>query len=150
VQLRWMEARAEARERIDVIDPPTDPDKYFPPDPDAEQWKEFWDQVSAINRLAREKDVPVVLIIFPLEFQVIDESYPTLPQELLTARAKEAGISVIDSLPAFRQACREKPAGACQLEDRYLFADVWMHPSSDGHKLIAVELESLLTQMLEH
>ena len=150
IQLRWVEARAEGRERIDVIDPPTNPDTYFPPDPEAKQWKEFWNQVSAINRLAREKDIPVVLIIFPLEFQVIDESYPTLPQELLTAKAAEEGIPVVDPLPAFRQACREKPGSACQLEDRYLFADVWMHPSANGHKLIADELEALLSRMIEH
>jgi len=143
VQLRWMEARAQGRERIDVIDPPTNPDKYFPPDPEAEQWKEFWNQVSAIDRLASEKDIPVVLVIFPLEFQVIDKSYPTLPQDLLTAKAAEEGIMVVDPLPAFRKACREKPGGACQLEDRYLFADVWMHPSAEGHKLIADELEAL-------
>jgi hypothetical protein len=150
VQLRWLEARAEGRERIDVIDPPTNPDKYFPPDPKAEQWTEFWNQVSVINSLAGEKDIPVVLIIFPLEFQVIDESYPTLPQELLTARATEAGIPVVDPLPAFRQACQKKPGGACQLEDHYLFADVWMHPSADGHKLIADELESFLTWRVKH
>ena len=35
VQLRWLEARAQGRERIDVIDPPTEPDKYFPTDPEA-------------------------------------------------------------------------------------------------------------------
>jgi lysophospholipase L1-like esterase len=149
VQLRWMEARAQGRERIDVIDPPTNPDKYFPPDSEAEQWREFWNQVSAIDQLAGEKDIPVVLIIFPLEFQVIDESYPTLPQELLTDKATQAGIPAMDLLPAFRQACLEKPGSACQLEDRYLFADVWMHPSSDGHKLIAVELETFLTRIVE-
>ena len=150
VQLRWLEAWVQDRDRIDVIDPPTEPDKYFPADPEAEQWKVFWKQVSAINQLAAEKDIPVVLIIFPLEFQVIDESYPTLPQELLTARAAEAGIPVVDPLLAFQQACREKPGGACQFEDRYLFADVWMHPSSEGHKLIADELEMFLTPMIEH
>jgi lysophospholipase L1-like esterase len=150
VQLRWLEARANGRERIDVIDPPTSPDKYFPLDPEAKQWNDFWNLVSAINQLAEENDVPVVLIIFPLEFQVIDESYPTLSQELLTAKATEAGIPAIDPLPTFRQACREKPGGACQLEDRYLFADVWMHPSADGHKLIADELEAFLSRMVEH
>jgi lysophospholipase L1-like esterase len=150
VQLRWMEAQAEGRERIDVIDPPTDPDKYFPPNPESEQWKEFWNQVSAINQLAGEEDVPVVLVILPLEYQVIDETYPTLPQEIFIAKAAEAGIPALDVLPAFQQACREKPGGACQLEDRYLFADVWMHPSAEGHKLIADELEAFLTQMVEH
>jgi len=150
VQLRWMQARAQNRDRIDVIDPPTEPDKYFPPDPKSEQWKEFWNQVSAIDRLASEKDIPVVLIISPLEFQVIDETYPTLPQELLKAKATEAGILVVDPLPAFRKACLEKPGGACHLEDRYLFADVWMHPSAEGHKLIADELEALLSRMVKH
>lgn len=150
VQLRWIEARSQDRDRIDVIDPPTEPEKYFPQDPDAEQWKVFWNQVSAINQLAAEEDIPVTLIIFPLEFQVIDGSYPTLPQELLTARATEAGIPAIDPLLAFRRACQEKPSGACQLEDRYLFADVWMHPSAEGHKLIADELETFLTPMVEH
>jgi lysophospholipase L1-like esterase len=150
VQLRWMQARAQNRDRIDVIDPPTSPDKYFPSDPKAAQWMEFWSQVSSINRLASEKDIPVVLILSPLEFQVIDESYPTLPQELLKAKAMEAGIPVVDPLPAFRQACLEKPSGACHLEDRYLFADVWMHPSAEGHKLIADELEALLSRMVKH
>jgi phospholipase/lecithinase/hemolysin len=84
-----------------------------------------------------------------LEFQVLDESYPTLPQEILTAKAAEANIPVLDLLPAFRQACREKPGGACHLEDRYLFADVWMHPSDYGHQLTAVGLEALLSPMLE-
>ena len=106
--------------------------------------------MSAINRVATEKDVPVALIIFPLEFQVIDDGYPTLPQEVLTARAKEEAIPVIDPLSAFRQACREKPGGACQLEDRYLFADVWMHPSAYGHKLIADELDAFLSRTVKH
>lgn len=150
IQFRWLEARSEGRERIDVIDPPTNPDKYFPPDPEAEQWNEFWNLISAINRRAGEKDIPVVLIIFPLEFQVIDESYSTLSQEVLTAKAKEADIPALDLLPVFRQACREKPGGACQREDRYLFADVWMHPSAEGHKLIADELETFLSRMVGH
>jgi hypothetical protein len=148
VQLRWMEARSQGLERIDVIDPPTDPDKYFPSDPESKQWKEFWNLVSAINRLARENNVPVVVVIFPLEFQVIDDGYSTLAQELLTAKAAEAGIPELELLPTFQQACHEKPGGACQLEDRYLFADVWMHPSAYGHELTAVELKALLTHGL--
>lgn len=149
VQLRWLEARAQGQERIDVLDPPTNPDKYFPRDADAEQWEEFWNLVSAINQQAGENKIPVVLIIFPLEFQVIDESYPTLPQELLTAKAAAAGIPVMDPLPTFQRACMEKPGGMCYLEDRYLFADVWMHPSAKGHKLVADELKAFLTPILE-
>jgi hypothetical protein len=149
VQLRWLEAWAKGRERIEVIDPPTKPESYFPLEPEAGQWTEVWNGVLAINRLAVEHHALIVLILFPLEFQVLDENYSTLPQELLRAKAAEAGIPVLDVLPAFRQACRKKPGGACHLEDRYLFADVWMHPSAYGHQLTAVELEAFLSGMLE-
>ena len=105
--------------------------------------------MSAIKQLAGENDIPTVLILFPLEFQVLDESYPTVAQEVLSDKAAESGLPVLDLLPAFRQACEQKPGGACQLEDRYLFADVWMHPSAYGHKLTAVELEAFLSPLVE-
>jgi hypothetical protein len=131
-----------------VIDPPTNPDKYFPLDPQAERWSKIWDWVLAMDQIAREHNARFGLILFPLEFQVLDESYSTLPQDLLVAKAAEADIPVLDLLPAFRRACREKPGGACQLEDRYLFADVWMHPSAYGHRVTATELGVVLEPML--
>jgi len=148
VQLQWAKARADGRERIDVIDPPTDAAKYFPLDPEAPRWTERWDTVLAMDRLAGENQAQLVLILFPLEFQVLDEGFPTLPQELFMARAAQAGIPAVDLLPTFRQACREKPGGECHLEDHYLFADVWMHPSAYGHQLAAAELESAVVPML--
>jgi hypothetical protein len=148
VQMRWWKARVEGQSRIDVIDPPTDPEKYFPLDPAAEQWTEAWNRLLAIDRLARDSSVPVVLVIFPLEFQVLDDQYPTVPQELLKTRGAQAGIPVVDLLPAFRQACQEKPGGACQREDRYLFADVWMHPSTFGHQLTASEIEAVVAGLM--
>ncbi len=148
VQLRSMQARSQGRDRIDVIDPPTRPESYFPLDPEDEKWTDFWGLVLDINQAAKDKNIPVVLILFPLEFQVLDESYPTVPQDVLTAKAAEADIPALDLLPAFRQACLEKPGGVCQLEDRYLFADVWMHPSDLGHSITASELETLLAGKL--
>jgi hypothetical protein len=147
-QAAWAKARAQGRDRVDTIDPPTNPAKYFPLDPQSDRWVARWNSVLDINRLARENNARVVLILFPLEFQVLDESYPTLPQEIFLTKAAEAGIPALDLLPAFRQACREKPGGACQLEDRYLFADVWMHPSAYGHRVTATELGVVLEPML--
>jgi lysophospholipase L1-like esterase len=144
VQFRWLEARAQGQARIDVLNPPTDPSKYFPVDPESARWTEFWGQVLTIHKLATDNNAEFVLILFPLEFQVLDESYPTLPQDLLTAKSAEAGITVVDMLPAFRRACQQKPGGACQLEDRYLFADVWMHPSAYGHELTADAVQAVL------
>jgi hypothetical protein len=127
-----------------VIDPPTNPAKYFPLDATAERWSDLWDRVAAIQALAAGTDAQFMLVLFPIEFQVLDEGFPTLPQELLTAKANEAGIPVVDLLPVFRQACQEKPGGPCQLEDRYLFADVWMHPSAFGHQLAADAIAAAL------
>lgn len=144
VQLRWIEARAQGQERIAVIDPPTRAASYFPLDAEAEQYQEIWDWILAMNRLAEENKAQFVLVLFPLEHQVLDENYPAAPQEFFKTKAADAGIPVIDLLPTYRQACLEKPKGACQLEDRYLFADVWMHPSAYGHKLTAEKLKSFL------
>ena len=147
-QAAWAKARADGKDRVDTINPPTNPAKYFPLDPQSDRWDERWNSVLKINQLSRENDARVVLLLFPLEFQVLDEGYSTLPQEIFMAKADEAGIPAVDLLPAFQQACLGKPGGACQLEDRYLFADVWMHPSAYGHELTATELRAVLAGML--
>lgn len=147
-QAAWARARAEGRERVETIDPPTNPAKYFPLDPQHERWDERWNSILEINRLAGENDARVVLVLFPLEFQVVDKSFPVIPQELFLAKATEAEIPALDLLPAFQQACQTKPGGACQHEDRYLFADVWMHPSAYGHAVTATELEKVIAPML--
>ena len=156
VQMRQIEARAEGRERIQVLDPSKDPAFYFPLDIDSNQWNLIWDSILAMNQLANENKARFALILFPLEFQVLDENYSTLPQHLLTASAVEAGIPVLDlfkpriqiTVVCDQQACQNKPGGPCYLEDRYLFADPWMHPSAYGHELTAIEVEALLSEML--
>ena len=147
-QASWAKARAQGRDRVDTIDPPTNPAKYFPLDPQSDRWTERWNSVLEINRLGGEKNIPVVLILFPLEFQVLDKSFPTAPQDIFLAKAAHAGIPALDLLPAYQRACQEKPGGPCQLEDRYLFADVWMHPSAYGHDLTASELNKAIAGML--
>ena len=101
-----------------------------------------------MNQVAEENNARFALILFPLEYQVLDGNYTTLPQDLLTTSAAEAGIPVLDLLPAYQQACEKKPGGPCYLEDRYLFADVWMHPSAYGHELTAIEIEAFLNEAL--
>lgn len=90
-----------------------------------------------------------MVIIGPLEFQVLDESYSTVPQEALTTKAIKSNIPVLDLLPTYRQACQKKSGDPCHLEERYLFADVWMHPSAYGHELTATEIKAFLDELLE-
>ena len=141
VQMRWIGARAAGREGPDEIFPPTNPAKYFPQNPESVRWTEVWERVSAIHRMAGENQSEFIIVLFPLEFQVLDESYPKLAQDIITAKAAQTGIPQVDVLPVFRKVCMQKPGGACLLEDRYLFADLWMHPSAFGNQLIAEEIE---------
>ena len=144
IQLSSLEARSDGRERIPVIDPPKTAESYFPLDPADERWDKIWKSVAAMKQLADESGADFVLVLFPLEHQVLDVDYSTLPQTVLTQRAEEAGIDVVDLLPAFRRACEEKPEAPCRLEDRYLFADVWMHPSALGNSVTAAEILATL------
>jgi hypothetical protein len=144
VQMRWLQARADGSDRIDLIDPPARPESYFPLDPAAPRWTSFVEKLDAIRALAAESDVPLVLLLFPLEFQVLDPDFPTVPQRY-GQFAQEMGVPAVDLLPAYVQACLEKPGGSCALEDRYLFADVWMHPSALGHRLAAESLLPLIS-----
>jgi phospholipase/lecithinase/hemolysin len=89
------------------------------------------------------------MVVFPLEYQVTDFDYPTMPQDLLSNMAEEIGIPIIDLLPVYQRACQEKTPSSCQVEDRYLFADVWMHPSPFGHKLTAAEIQNSLIGLLD-
>lgn len=148
VQMRWLEARAGGRSRIDVIDPPASPASYFPTNPLEAKWDNVWQPIRAMHDLAGEHGADFVVVLFPLEHQVVDETFPLLPQDVLTQRATAAGIPALDLLPTYRQACQQKPGGTCSLEDRYLFADVWMHPSAYGHTVTAAELHTFLEEIL--
>ena len=149
IQMQWLEARANARDRIPVINPPTEARSYFPLDPESEKWDEIWSLIAEIERTVAEQGIPLFLVLFPLEFQVVDSAFPTTPQEVLLDRAGQAGIPIIDLLPILREACVGKPGGACELEDRYLFADVWMHPSVEGHRLTAGSLLPVFVEIFE-
>ncbi len=149
IQMEWLQARAAGKDRISFIDPPIEAGKYFPTDPDNPKWERIWGEIEAIDNTAKNNGASFILTLFPLEYQVLDENYPTTAQDFLTAKAAEQNIPVVDLLPDFRRACQEKPGGTCQLEDRYLFADVWMHPSALGHQIAADELAKFVPEEVQ-
>jgi hypothetical protein len=147
IQLQWIQARTDGKDRIDVINPPRDAASYFPQDPGDERWDRLWSWIEAMADLAEANGSEFGIILFPMEYQVLDEDYSTMAQSVLIEKASAAGLPVLDLLPAYRVACQEKPGGSCQLEDRYLFADVWMHPSALGHQIASQELEIFLSEI---
>ena len=140
IQKDWIQARLAGRDRIDTINPPRSPERYFPLDPENAQWTQVKDLVNEIGNTAKVNEIPVLVLLFPLEYQVVDPSYTTIPQQILSQTSKKDGLTVIDLLPSFQEACREKETGSCQVQDYYLFADVWMHPSALGDQITAQEL----------
>ena len=137
IQMQWLRARSNGNDRISVIDPPTEARSYFPLTADDERWDAIWEPISEMNAIAEENNIPFVLLLFPLEHQVINPDFPRIPQEVFSARADQQNIPVIDLLPVYMEACETKAGAPCELEDRYLFADVWMHPSTLGHEITA-------------
>jgi lysophospholipase L1-like esterase len=144
IQLDHLRARWAGRENIDVLDPPDTPEYYFPLDPNASEWGKIQELIIEINQTAKSYGIPLILILFPIEYQVINTDYVELPQKILSDIALQNDISVVDLLPAYRKACQEKSTNHCQLRDRYLFADTWMHPSPLGHKIAANEILAAL------
>jgi lysophospholipase L1-like esterase len=147
VQRHVLLVRLGREEAIPVLNPPEKASAYFPLDEAHPRWDMVWKPIHDMAALANERGSEFLLIVLPTAFQVRDAGYPQVPQQVLGARAKEEGIEMLDLLPLFQQACREAPAGeVCGPEGRYLWADMWMHPSALGHRLMAERILSVLTE----
>lgn len=68
-----------------------------------EGWKIVLDEMAKLYGVAKEHEVPVVLMIFPYTFQLNDPA-TLAPQEILKAHAAEHGVDVIDFTPIFAEA----------------------------------------------
>ena len=144
VEFQWLKAAWAGRARIPVIDPPHTPESFFPLDRHATRWTDYLGWLEDIERTAAAANVPVIIVLFPIEYQVTDPSFPTLPQQQVIGLGQKLGTRVVDLLSPFQQACAAKPGGRCQVEDRYLFADVWMHPSAVGNTIAARAINDAL------
>jgi lysophospholipase L1-like esterase len=147
VQRHLLLVRLGRKEAIPVLNPPEQASAYFPLDEGHPRWDVIWKPIHDMAALADAHGSDFFLVVLPTAFQVRDAGYPKVPQQVLGARAKEEGIETLDLLPLFQRACREAPAGeVCGPEGRYLWAEMWMHPSALGHRLMAERILSVLEQ----
>ena len=151
VQYRLLEVRMGQREAIPVLNPPPEATAYFPTQEDDPQWDVVWRPIQDIAALAGEHGSEFLLLVLPTAFQVQDATYSEVPQQVLAKRGREDGIEVLDLLPVFQEACREAPPGeSCGPEGRYLWAEMWMHPSALGHRLMAERVLNILEEERWH
>lgn len=121
-----------------------------PRDPAIEKaWNEVLSDLELVYSLGREKNIKVVLLIFPYTFQLAYRSLLT-PQETLLAHAREHKVDVIDLTPAFEHLVSDKNASSThstaeeiaqatkERARRYFFDE--NHLTPEGHKVVAEKL----------
>jgi len=140
-QARFLLSKQLGPEAIPVLNPYREAIAYFPLDEKSQIWEQIWSYISEMHQAAQDRDIDFVLVVFPTALQLNSTDHPDVPQRVLTERANQAGIPLIDLLPIYRQICEAAEPDACEGYENLLFADVWMHPNELGHQLAAQALE---------
>jgi hypothetical protein len=148
-QARFLLAKYRGPEAIPVLNPPSQASAYYPLEEDSLVWDQIWDRISEIRNAAELAGARFVIVVFPTALQLNSSGHPDVPQRVLSERAREENVSLIDLLPRYQQVCKAAQQGACEGYENLLFADVWMHPNELGHRLTADEIVSWLVPQLE-
>ncbi len=147
-------ATFEREERMELYNvremaakPRTDP-RYQEP------WKIVLDDLAQVYQLAAEHDKPIVLMIFPFSFQLIDEQR-RMPQAILTEHAREHNVDVIDFTDIFARLVYDDQPLIDTMRDRgydnraieqfhdWKIRDYFLdtsHPTEQGQQVIAKTL----------
>lgn len=112
-----------------------------------------WDEcvhkpVQNMLDLLSEQQIPLMVVIFPIDVQVNNPDASTIPQDYLRQMAVETpNLTVVDLLPAFREAYLKAPPSTETDSNNPLFVDYYSHPSAIGHQLAA---EAIYNAMVTH
>jgi len=152
--------RLEAEKRAELYDVRRMAENTFRDEGVMQAWGYVTDELERIYASAKERDVPVVLLVFPFTFQ-LESDAPRKPQQLLTDHARAHGVDVIDFTEIFARLTSEDVEIAVALErkgyppdeirrffewkvDKYFFDQD--HFTEDGHRVIA---ESLFEHLVD-
>ncbi|MCI0398744.1 MAG: GDSL-type esterase/lipase family protein [Chloroflexi bacterium] len=148
-QLRFLLARRVGPEAIPELNPPQEARRYYPLREENPVYDQVWSYVAEMAAASEARNIPFLVVVFPTAFQVNSAAHPDVPQRVFSQRAAAEGVTMVDMLPVFQQACAEADAGAeagagaCEGYENALFADVWMHPNAAGHRLAAEQIMAL-------
>ena len=106
--------------------------------PDNEEWLWLTNIYNQVRHATDEDDVPLVLAIFPLAYQ-LDPNYPHFPQKLFAKYCKETGTSCVDMLDTFSTHGKEK----IFMLGKWGGWDIW-HLTADGHMVTAQAIQAHL------
>ena len=116
-------ARVEVHEVTALVERPHEPSIVA-------AWEITLENLRRIFALSRERDVPILFVIFPFAFQFEDPEAMSGPQRIVSELADEHGVPVLDLLPALVEIMRKTGTGP---EDYFLDAD---HVTARGGEVV--------------
>ena len=127
----------------------------------ARAWDMVLSYLGKIHEVATSNHIPLVLMIFPDTFQLMDKGYQ-IPQQILKDYAQQAGIEVIDFTPIFEDLIYDRTVvgflrghdfsyaqiqGLHEKQIRKYFLD-GDHYTFDGHKIVASKLYEYVQRLI--
>jgi len=112
-----------------------------------------------IYALAKERNIPIVLLIFPFTFQLVDDTY-RVPQRILSAHAQSRNVDVIDFTEVFGKLIFDDGVVKLLMQKGFLEKDIRAlyrerieqyfldddHYTVEGHKIVAARLHDYLSR----
>ena len=124
---------------LNLRGPQTDP-AYWLHDPESLTWKAVQQAFSALGEISRQRQVPIVLLIFPEPDYSHLDPYPFEGiHQQVREEGEKNGFVVLDLLPLFRE---EHP-------ERLRVSPEDGHPSPYAHALIAQQIFPLVLELLQ-
>ncbi len=126
-----------------------------------ENWSIVLSSLGQIYDLAKEKNIPVVLLIFPHTFQLMNKNFQH-PQQKLLEHARKYNVDVIDFTKIFEDLLFDKKEIEGLLQSGLTYDDIFLsydkkikqyfldfdHYTVEGHRLVATELSNYLLRSL--
>ncbi len=114
--------------------------------PEEPRFREAWDitlgHLEDFYELIQERDLPLLLIVFPYHFQLLDDSYCG-PQRMLKEHAGAHGVDVLDLTSTFRDLIFDDRDETDQTDLYYLDS---LHFTARGNRVIAEKIFEYLVQ----
>jgi hypothetical protein len=139
-QLRFFLSDIQGPEAFAALNPPDYADAYFPLEVENSVYDQKWQYVLDMIKACDDRGIQFILLLFPTAFQVNDSKHPDVPQRAFQLRAEGFNLDIVDLLPVYKEACSHMEEINCEGYENDIFADVWMHPNEQGHKLAAEAL----------
>jgi lysophospholipase L1-like esterase len=127
----------------------------------ARPWDMVLSYLGKIHEVAMSNHIPLVLLIFPDTYQLMDKGYQ-IPQQILKNYAQQAGVEVIDFTPIFEDIIFDRTVVEFLREHDFSYAEIQRlhekqirkyfldgdHYTPDGHKIVASKLYEYVQRLI--